>query len=52
MDISSLYCYFYFKDFGAFVNWFTSHIPSVLLAVFVCNCLFSVLSYLVHLGDK
>ncbi len=52
MDISKFYGYFIFHSFQDVVDWFASSIPFILLVVFVLNCLFNILYYIIHLGGK
>lgn len=52
MDISNFYSYFIFKNFQDVVDWLFSYVPFVLLVIFVLNCVFNVIYYLMHMGDK
>ena len=52
MGIEYLYGYFVFKDFQSVVDWLYSYIPMALIAVFILNCIFNIIYYLIHLGDK
>ena len=52
MDLSNVFGYIYFRNFQDVVDWLLSDTPFILLVVFILNCVFNIIYYLMHMGEK
>lgn len=52
MGLVSLFNNLLFMDFGAFVDFFSSYIPVLILFVFGVNVLFTILYDIIHFGGR
>lgn len=52
MGLVNIFNNMLFMDFGAFVDYFASYIPNMILFVFGVNVFFTIFDDILHLGGR